>query len=72
MENTKRRAAVKILILGPYLILLYILQSTVFTHIELFGAKPMLTRLIFGRENIKKANCRKTERRTEKIWNAYR
>ncbi len=42
MENTKRRAAVKILILGPYLILLYILQSTVFTHIELFGAKPML------------------------------
>lgn len=42
MSDRKRRVAVKIFILGPYLVLLYILQATVFTHISLFGAKPLI------------------------------
>lgn len=42
MSERKRRTAVKVLVLGPYLVLLYILQSTVFTRISLFGAKPLI------------------------------
>lgn len=42
MSESKRRAAIKIFILGPYLVLLYILQAAVFPHISLFGAKPMI------------------------------
>lgn len=42
MSERKRRVAVKIFILGPYLVLLYILQATVFPKITIFGAKPMI------------------------------
>lgn len=42
MVGNKHRTLFKILILAPYLILLYILQSTVFTHISFFGAKPLI------------------------------
>ncbi len=42
MTRNKHRTLVKVLILAPYLILLYILQSTVFTHLTLFGAKPLI------------------------------
>ncbi len=42
MSEGKRRAAVKIFILGPYLVLLYLLQATVFPRVLLFGAKPMI------------------------------
>ncbi len=42
MVKGKYATAVKLLILSPYLILIYILQSTVFTELTLFGAKPML------------------------------
>ena len=42
MGKGKYATAIKLLILSPYLILIYILQSTVFTHLTLFGTKPML------------------------------
>lgn len=42
MTRTKHRTLVKILILTPYLILLYLLQATVFTRLTVFGAKPLL------------------------------
>ena len=42
MGKQKYATAVKLLILCPYLILLYILQATVFTRLTLFGVKPML------------------------------
>ena len=32
----------RIIILTPYLALLYIFQSTVFTHLTVFGAKPLI------------------------------
>lgn len=39
---SKNRTLIKLLILAPYLIVLYILQSTVFTHLPLFGVKPLI------------------------------
>ena len=42
MPNQKRRTVIKILIVVPYMLVLYILQSTVFTHITLFGVKPLI------------------------------
>lgn len=42
MARNKHRTLVKVLILAPYLILLYILQSTVFTRLTLMGEKPLL------------------------------
>ncbi len=42
MLRRKNSAPVKALILAPYLLILYILQSTLFTHIELLGVKPLL------------------------------
>ncbi len=42
MARNKHRTLVKALILAPYLILLYILQSTVFTRLTLMGEKPLL------------------------------
>lgn len=42
MGKQKYATAIKLLILSPYLILIYILQSTVFTSLTLFGVKPML------------------------------
>lgn len=42
MARRKNSTLVKILILTPYLILLYILQSTVFTRVTLMGVKPLL------------------------------
>lgn len=42
MTRRKNGVLVKALILAPYLILLYLLQSTVFTHLQLWGTKPLL------------------------------
>lgn len=42
MLRRKNSVPVKALILAPYLVILYILQSTLFTHIELLGVKPLL------------------------------
>ncbi len=42
MAKGKYRTLVKLLILAPYLILLYILQATVFTRVTLMGVKPLL------------------------------
>lgn len=42
MARRKNGVLIKGLILAPYLILLYLLQSTVFTHLPLFGTKPLL------------------------------
>ena len=42
MTRTKHRTLVKLLILAPYLILLYLLQATVFTRLTVFGTKPLL------------------------------
>lgn len=42
MIKDQNRIFIKILILMPYLAVLYILQSTVFTHLTIFGAKPMI------------------------------
>ncbi len=42
MTKRKNVTLIKALILAPYILLLYILQSTVFTHITLFGVKPLL------------------------------
>ncbi len=42
MARRKNSTLIKALILTPYLILLYILQSTVFTHVTLMGVKPLI------------------------------
>lgn len=42
MTKRKNVTLIKALILAPYILLLYILQSTVFTHITLLGVKPLL------------------------------
>lgn len=42
MTGRKHRTLFKLLIMAPYLILLYILQATVFTRLTPFGAKPLL------------------------------
>lgn len=42
MMSRKNRTLMRALVLTPYLILLYILQSTVFTRLTFFGAKPLL------------------------------
>lgn len=42
MTKRKNVTLIKALILAPYILLLYILQSTVFTHITFLGVKPLL------------------------------
>ncbi len=42
MARRKNGVLIKGLILAPYLIILYLLQSTVFTHLQLMGTKPLL------------------------------
>ncbi len=42
MARRKNGVLVKALILAPYLIILYLLQSTVFTRVELLGVKPLI------------------------------
>lgn len=42
MGRNRHKKLFKILILAPYLVLLYLLQSTVFTFLTPFGAKPLI------------------------------
>ena len=42
MPKSKNMAVIRVLILLPYLLILYILQSMVFTHLPLLGVKPMI------------------------------
>lgn len=42
MRKINKKTLAKILIVVPFLLVLYILQSMVFTHITLWGVKPLL------------------------------
>ena len=42
MPKPKNRTLIKILIILPYLLVLYILQAMVFTHVTLWGVKPLI------------------------------
>ncbi len=42
MMRERSRVLIKLLILAPYLAVLYILQSTLLTHLPIFGTTPMI------------------------------
>jgi len=42
MQKKKRKTLARILVVAPLLLVTYILQSMVFTHLPIFGAKPLL------------------------------